>query len=111
MKWLTRFPSSQKNIDCVAWRCPRSGHRGSQDFQTNAIVGIRVDLTDAGEKSNAYPNHPGQQMRQLSLFSERLLRFTSSQKSVDRLTIWLAGTVSALSIVVTVVFVIFMLLR
>jgi hypothetical protein len=57
------------------------------------------------------PNQPRHEMKQLNPFSKWLLRFTSSQKNVDRVAIWLGGTVSILSIVSAIVFVIFMLLR
>jgi hypothetical protein len=54
---------------------------------------------------------PRHEMKQLNPFSEWLLRFTSSQKNVDRVAIWLGGTVSVLLIVSAVAFVIYMLLR
>lgn len=54
---------------------------------------------------------PRHEMKQLNPFSKWLLRFTSSQKNVDRVAIWLGGTVSVLSIVSAVAFVIYMLLR
>jgi hypothetical protein len=50
-------------------------------------------------------------MKRLNPFSEWLLRFTSSQENVDRVTILLGGTVSVLCIVSAVAFVIYMLLR
>lgn len=50
-------------------------------------------------------------MKPLNPFSAWLLRFTSSRKNIDRVTIWLGGTVSAVSIVAAVAFVVFMLLR
>jgi hypothetical protein len=58
-----------------------------------------------------HPYQPRHEMKQLNPFSEWLLRFTSSQKNVDRVAIWLGGTVSVLLIVSAVAFVIYMLLR
>jgi hypothetical protein len=58
-----------------------------------------------------HPYQPRHEMTQLNPFSEWLLRFTSSQKNVDRVAIWLGGTVSVLLIVSAVAFVIYMLLR
>lgn len=50
-------------------------------------------------------------MKQLNPFAEWLLRFASSQKNVDRVAIWLGGTVSLSALVCAVAFVIVMLLR
>ncbi len=50
-------------------------------------------------------------MMRLNPFSEWLLRFASSQKNVDRVAIWLGGTVSVLCIASAVAFVIYMLHR
>jgi hypothetical protein len=58
-----------------------------------------------------HTNQPRHEMKQLNPFSKWLLRFTSSQKNVDRVTIWLGGTVSVLCVVSAVAFVIYMLLR
>ena len=58
-----------------------------------------------------HPYQPRHEMKQLNPFSKWLLRFTSSQKNVDRVAIWLGGTVSVLLIVSAVAFVIYMLLR
>jgi hypothetical protein len=53
-----------------------------------------------------HPNQPRQEMKRLNPFSEWLLRFTSSQKNVHRVAIWLGGTVSVLCILSAVAFVI-----
>ena len=58
-----------------------------------------------------HPYQPRHEMKQLNPFSKWLLRFTSSRENVDRVAIWLGGTVSVLSIVSAVAFVIYMLLR
>jgi hypothetical protein len=63
------------------------------------------------EMLKPYPYQPRHEMKQFNRYSEWLLRFTSSQKNVDRVTILLGGTVSVLCIVLAVAFVIYMLLR
>jgi hypothetical protein len=87
----------------------------SYDFQRTLRSGLR---SGAGPKSlhlvrgaTWHPYQPRHEMKQLNPFSKWLLRFTSSQKNVDRVAIWLGGTVSVLSIVSAVAFVIYMLLR
>lgn len=42
-------------------------------------------------------------MKRLNPFSEWLLRFTASQKNIGRVAFWLGGTVSVLTLVLTVV--------
>jgi hypothetical protein len=87
----------------------------SYEFQRTLRSGL---CSDAVPKSlhvvrgaKWHPYQPRHEMKQLNPFSKWLLRFTSSQKNVDRVTIWLGGTVSVLCIVSAVAFVIYMLLR
>ena len=81
-----------------------------------AVVGILVQrATQASctrqRRAVWHPNQLRKEMKRLNPFSEWLLRFTASQKNVDRVAIWLGGTVSVLCIVSAVAFVIYMLLR
>ena len=87
----------------------------SYDFQRTLRSAL---CSDAAPKSlhvvrgaKWHPYQPRHEMKQLNPFSKWLLRFTSLQKSVDRVTILLGGTVSVLCIVSAVAFVIYMLLR
>ncbi|SIN95043.1 hypothetical protein SAMN05444168_1596 [Paraburkholderia phenazinium] len=84
------------------------------DFQRTLQSGL---CSDAVPKSlhvvgaTRHPYRPRHEMKQLNPFSKWLLRFTSSQRNVDRVTIWLGGGVSLLCIVSAVAFVIYMLVR
>jgi hypothetical protein len=87
----------------------------SYDFQKTLRPGLcsgAIPKTlNVARGAPLHPNQPRQEMKRLNPFSEWLLRFTSSQKNVDRVAIWLGGTVSVLLIVSAVAFVIYMLLR
>ncbi len=61
--------------------------------------------------SDRHPNQLRNEMKQLNPFAEWLLRFASSQRNVDRVTIWLGGAVSLLCIASAVAFIIYMLVR
>jgi hypothetical protein len=130
-----RFIAEEYRLRCkVARRChsvarrgPRARHSGPQDFQMNGTVVVSYEFQRtlrSGLSSDAVPKslhvvrgatwhtyQPRHEMKQFNPFSKWLLRFTSSQKNVDRVTILLGGTVSVLCIVLAVAFVIYMLLR
>lgn len=51
------------------------------------------------------------EMERRDRFSEWLLRFTASEKNVDRVALWLGGSVSVLGVLLAIIFVAYMLLR
>ena len=55
--------------------------------------------------------HWGKDMKRPNSFAERLLYFASSQKSIDRVAIWLGGTVSIFAAVLAVLLLVMLLLR
>ena len=87
----------------------------SYEFQRTLRSGLSSDAVPKSlhvvRGATWHTYQPRHEMKQFNPFSKWLLRFTSSQKNVDRVAIWLGGTVSAFSILSAIVFVIFMLLR
>ena len=81
----------------------------SYEFQRTLRSGLSSDAVPKSLHvvgATWHPYRPRHEMKQLNPFSKWLLRFTSSQKNVHRVAIWLGGTVSVLCILSAVAFVI-----